>query len=844
MGKTYTYSEWVEEAKEYGLWVCIGQTGTGKNQKYINNVLRSNAAILPHFMMIYEPLSQTTCQGNAENYTETDYKSNREWVQMVNPGCKLLLTDGNCNSYIQGWTTLDGIVQETFSDAQLATNLPLATAYKQTYGKFTGSWIWFRSVDLATSTTPIADTYFNNAFNSVYSSIGNTFLWQWKDKGTSAWESRVTKIKKTIGNKAVTLPVWQNFTPGTAVNRSAPDCQVQVKCEGMGLNPASVQCYYAIHEPVNGNTKWIRHLDVSATGTSGTKNWVTITAKRVPFNQASETLNKVMFKITDTYTGNYFKKTHTVKREYVVKIAALDWQHLSNKGIVNRLPANLSIKVNNAAGIDTASAKGMYSKDGGNTWNSHPVTCSGPDSSGQYTVHALEIPFTEDKAKINKIRFSINTTGGDSLMSADYPVKVILPPVLSNMQLTRIGDTELDLTLKVQDATGLRIGRQEIAPKEETVALYHMNGNVNDASGNGFNGTLFGSPKPAHSTDNAWKGVNTGYLTITGRTACYAYMGHGPMGPAKPITFSMWIVKQGVNDQILGIGDYNSKGSLGYMWTFSNQLQINAKGENNTEYSMYTPVGALPGGWLYNTFVFDGQWAKFYSNGELIVEKDWTGFSVDAFRPLKLGGRGNTAFAAGTMIDEVHLVSKALSEAEIASEYHSGVCRYSSDSGITWSKWIPGEFDLADGTTEEATMTVKGLPFSASADSSYRVQFAIRDVNNNVADREFVISTDEATVPLTKVIADIHIPDFYPNPFQIKTQVNFELKLAQRIHLAVYDISGIKVRSLAARSLSAGTHTISWDGRGDNNKELNAGQYFARIKIGNQIAVKRLMMLK
>ncbi len=69
----------------------------------------------------------------------------------------------------------------------------------------------------------------------------------------------------------------------------------------------------------------------------------------------------------------------------------------------------------------------------------------------------------------------------------------------------------------------------------------------------------------------------------------------------------------------------------------------------------------------------------------------------------------------------------------------------------------------------------------------------------------------------------------YPNPFNPRTDLHFELAEAAELTLAVYDLSGRRLRTLAAGRMDAGTAQFSWDGKDDNGKGLASGVYFARL---------------
>jgi YVTN family beta-propeller protein len=69
-----------------------------------------------------------------------------------------------------------------------------------------------------------------------------------------------------------------------------------------------------------------------------------------------------------------------------------------------------------------------------------------------------------------------------------------------------------------------------------------------------------------------------------------------------------------------------------------------------------------------------------------------------------------------------------------------------------------------------------------------------------------------------------------PNPFGASTTAMFTLGRAGRVDLAVSDVLGRKVRDVArGLRLSAGPHTIVWDGMRDDGSRASAGVYFVRL---------------
>lgn len=75
-----------------------------------------------------------------------------------------------------------------------------------------------------------------------------------------------------------------------------------------------------------------------------------------------------------------------------------------------------------------------------------------------------------------------------------------------------------------------------------------------------------------------------------------------------------------------------------------------------------------------------------------------------------------------------------------------------------------------------------------------------------------------------------------PNPSRGTTTLRFELARAAAVDADVFDAQGRRVRTLArAEAVSAGTHTLIWDGRDDAGANAGAGVYFVRVSAGGVV---------
>jgi hypothetical protein len=83
-----------------------------------------------------------------------------------------------------------------------------------------------------------------------------------------------------------------------------------------------------------------------------------------------------------------------------------------------------------------------------------------------------------------------------------------------------------------------------------------------------------------------------------------------------------------------------------------------------------------------------------------------------------------------------------------------------------------------------------------------------------------------------------------PNPFNPSTQIVYQLADNARVSLAIYDVSGRRVRTLVDRLQPAGAYTVTWDGSDDEGRLLPTGVYFYKLTAGKFAHTRRMVLLK
>ena len=76
------------------------------------------------------------------------------------------------------------------------------------------------------------------------------------------------------------------------------------------------------------------------------------------------------------------------------------------------------------------------------------------------------------------------------------------------------------------------------------------------------------------------------------------------------------------------------------------------------------------------------------------------------------------------------------------------------------------------------------------------------------------------------VIRSLYLAQNFPNPFNPRTTIQFQLPEQSFVTLIVYSIAGKKIKTLRQSILSQGNHRVIWNARNEKDIPVPSGQYF------------------
>lgn len=84
----------------------------------------------------------------------------------------------------------------------------------------------------------------------------------------------------------------------------------------------------------------------------------------------------------------------------------------------------------------------------------------------------------------------------------------------------------------------------------------------------------------------------------------------------------------------------------------------------------------------------------------------------------------------------------------------------------------------------------------------------------------------------------------FPNPFNARVTIPYEVPVRSPVKLNVYDVLGRRVRSLVNTVQDPGRYHVGWDGVDDRGRTAGTGVYLVRLQAGCGTACRKLLLLR
>ncbi|MCS5639372.1 MAG: T9SS type A sorting domain-containing protein, partial [Candidatus Marinimicrobia bacterium] len=84
----------------------------------------------------------------------------------------------------------------------------------------------------------------------------------------------------------------------------------------------------------------------------------------------------------------------------------------------------------------------------------------------------------------------------------------------------------------------------------------------------------------------------------------------------------------------------------------------------------------------------------------------------------------------------------------------------------------------------------------------------------------------------------------YPNPFNPITNIKYDISEVADVRLEIYNIAGQRIRTLVQGQQEPGRYKVQWAAKNDYGRPVASGMYIYRIRAGDFVSVKKLVLMK
>ena len=89
----------------------------------------------------------------------------------------------------------------------------------------------------------------------------------------------------------------------------------------------------------------------------------------------------------------------------------------------------------------------------------------------------------------------------------------------------------------------------------------------------------------------------------------------------------------------------------------------------------------------------------------------------------------------------------------------------------------------------------------------------------------------------------LHVKGNYPNPFEEKTNIEFEIEAAGEVLITIYDSKGNQIQTLERNDCQAGKNSLQWNGIDKAGNKASSGVYYYEVRYGKATQARKMIVI-
>ena len=119
-----------------------------------------------------------------------------------------------------------------------------------------------------------------------------------------------------------------------------------------------------------------------------------------------------------------------------------------------------------------------------------------------------------------------------------------------------------------------------------------------------------------------------------------------------------------------------------------------------------------------------------------------------------------------------------------------------------------------------------------------------KQINEKLSRGSYSIEWSQFVVDTLHKDEELILSQNFPNPFNTRTAIKYNLPESVKSSIKIYDIIGREIKTLINQEQTPGEHYVFWNGKDDFGKNVASGVYFYTIAFGNHSLTKKMILVR